>query len=221
MKHCITTQRTTKRTAVMLSVATVVLLGLTVCSSVSAEPREGEVVLGIRLRLGWKYDNLRVCGATPPGVPHGPDIDISFFSEVGLKDGVGLDINVPMFRPIMFAASARLLQFEPEVTLVFSKEVSGRTVFQGGPALGVSLNYAPDLNADFDSGRLRPSFFSIGPRIGGYVGFDFIRDGKRFNDQLGFHPYVLPLVAIRDPARHRGLVLGGTIDNSFRIHLVP
>ena len=197
-----------------------VLLGLTVSLTASAEPRD-DAVVGIRLRIGWKLDNLRVCGATPPGVPHGPDIDISFFGEVPLKDGVSLDVNVPLFRPIMFAAAARLLQFEPEVTLLFRGAVSAQTDVIGGPSLGLSFNYAPDLNADFNSDDRSPSFFSIGPRIGGYVGVDFVRNGRRFNDQLGLHPYLLPLFSVRDPARHRGLVAGATVDNSFRIHLAP
>lgn len=185
-----------------------------------ASPRGGDAFFGIRLRLGWKYDDLRMCGATGPGVPHGPDLDVSAFAEVALSDKASLDISLPLLRPTMLAIAGGMVQFEPEATLLFRGDVSGGSQWVLGPSLGLSLHYGPDyLSTSKGEGRT-PSFWAIGPRLGGYVGVDFVRPTEVFNFQLGLHPYFEPLFAIGDERGHRGRVAGLTLDNSFRFRSI-
>ena len=195
--------------------------GLTIPTETQAAEGDDDYIFGIRLRLGWKYDNIRICGATPKGAPHGPDIDISLFSEIPLSDTTAIDINLPVFRPVMFWTAARLVQFEPEATLLIRVDDTGDTHSVIGPSLGVSVHYGPDLNSGMTDADRGPSFFAIGPRIGGYAGFDFVRPSDGFNFQLGLNPYVTPLFTVGDPEHHRGLISGMTLDSSFRFHSNP
>ncbi len=174
-------------------------------------------VFGIRLRLGWKFDDLRMCGATGPSVPHGPDLDISAFAEIPLQGDASLDVNLPLFRPIMLAVAGGMVQFEPEATLLFRPATSGSSQLVAGPSLGLSLHYGPDLHSTMGAGRT-PSFWAVGPRLGGYVGVDFVRPTETFNFQLGLHPYFEPLFAFGDARGRTGRVAGLTLDNSFRFH---
>ena len=197
------------------ALSALVLASLLTSPLAHATPGDERWIVGIRVRLGWKYDDLRMCGATPRGAPHGPDIDIALFVEVPLGENLGLDLNLPLMRPIMFALAGKMLQFEPEVALLFRRHRGGDTELHLGPVLGLSINYGPDLHSGFGAARRR-SFWSLGPRIGAYLGVDFPRPGKTFNYQLGFRSYVTPLWSVGSEEPRRGWVLGLTADSAFR-----
>ncbi|MFC1642081.1 hypothetical protein ACFL5O_05250 [Myxococcota bacterium] len=184
-----------------------------------AQPSPDDIhhaVLGFRARFGGRYDNVRLCVASPTGTKGGPAGDISFFVELGLARDLALDLDLPVFRPLLFAASFDMLQFEPTASLRFrSASTSGIDVI-AGPTLGVSLHHGPDYNSESSGDGRTPSFFALGPIVGGYVGLDFKRPGKLLNLQLGITPYFIPLFSIGDPEKHRGAVVGGLLDGSFR-----
>lgn len=173
-------------------------------------------VIGPKIRAGGRFDNIRMCVASPAGAKGGPAADISLSSEIGLKDTVSLDIDLPIFRPLMFAGAFQMLQFEPSVTLKFRKIGNGRMDLVGGPTLGISLHYGPDYKSASSGDGRTDSFFAMGPILGGYVGLDFKKPGKKFNFQLGLTPYVEPLFGVNDPANHKGVVAGGLLDFQFR-----
>ena len=175
-----------------------------------------QIILGLKIRAGGRYDNVRMCVATPAGVKGGPSVDVSFFMDIGLSDRISLGINVPVVRPLLFGAAFHMLQFEPDVTLNFHHRVSDRLQLVAGPTLGVSLHYGPDFNSERSGDGRGPSFFAMGPTVGGYLGLDFTRPGKDFNFQLGLSPYLTPLFSIGGTDDHRGVVVGGLLDGQFR-----
>jgi len=174
------------------------------------------VVLGVRITLGGRYDNVRRCVVTPKGTPGGPAADVQFFAEVPLSADLRLTFNLPVMRPILFAAAFQVLQFEPDVTLTWRRRASDSIDWIVGPSLGVSLHYGPDYLSDLSG----PKFFALGPTVGAYVGLDFKRSGT-FNFQLGLHPYVTPLFGVSDPAGHKGVVVGAMLEGPFRFALKP
>lgn len=177
-----------------------------------------EFIFGVKVRLGGRYDNVRMCVATDAGTPGGAAADISVFGEFGVGDDTTVHVDLPVFRPIMFAAAFDMLQFEPTVTLKFRPAQGDDVAFVAGPTLGVSLHYGPDYeSAQEDPGR-GPSFFAMGPIVGGYFGVDFLRPNQTFNFELGITPYVTPMWGISDPDDHRGVVVGGLIDGLFRFN---
>jgi hypothetical protein len=174
------------------------------------------VVFGVKVSAGGRYDDVRMCVATPPGKKGGPAMDISAFAEISLKKNVSLFLNLPVMRPLLFAAAFKMLQFEPEAALLFRKVSDGRADLVGGPTLGIIFHYGPDYRSDSKGDERLDSFFAMGPKVGGYLGVDFKRPGKKMNFQLGFSPYVSPLFGISDPDDHRGVVVGGSVDALFR-----
>ena len=206
--------RTLRSRSAVVSVA-----ALLTVAQVARADEAGVFNLGARLGAGGRYDDVRMCVASPPGVKGGPAADLSFFFQVPLAARVSLDVDVPVMRPILFGAAFKMLQFEPSASLRFRHEMQGPADVLFGPTLGVSLNYGPDYRSAPSGAGRTPSFFSMGPIIGGYVGFNFKNPGKRVNFELGLTPYVIPLFGLNDPANHRGVVVGGLIDLSM--HLTP
>lgn len=175
-----------------------------------------QIIFGFKVSAGGRYDDVRMCVGSPAGKKGGPAMDISFFTEIGLKKDVSLLVNIPVMRPILFGAAFQMLQFEPEVSLLFRKQTDGKADIVAGPSLGVTLHYGPDYTSERDGDARGPSFFAIGPKVGGFVGADFKRPGERFNFMMGISPYVTPLWGVGDPDDHNGIVVGGSLDGLFR-----
>ncbi len=176
---------------------------------------DNSFVYGVKFRLGGRYDDVRMCVASPAGAKGGMAADISFFAEFGLSNNKSLHIDIPVFRPILFAASFNMLQFEPTVNLRFRKSKNDYSDFIAGPTLGVSLHYGPDYNSEQNAPDRTYSFFAMGPIIGGYFGIEFKRN-KASNFEIGISPYLIPLFSINDINKHSGIVAGALIDISFR-----
>ena len=125
-------------------------------------------------------------------------------------------IDLPVMRPILFGLAFDMLQFEPSVSLLFRKATETKVDLIAGPTLGISLHYGPDYNSEKAGDNRGPSFFALGPTLGGYAGLDFKRPGETFNFQLGISPYVTPLFGVNDPLGHKGVVAGALLDALFR-----
>jgi len=175
-----------------------------------------KVVMGFKTRIGGRYDNVRMCVATDPGVKGGTAADISFYVEYAYENNWSFAADLPVFRPILFGAAFEMLQYEPDFSLLYRiKGDSGIDTILG-PTLGASFHYGPDFQSEQSGEGRKPSFFAMGPSIGAYVGLDFKRPGKSFNFQLGLHPYATPLFSIGDPDNHQGMVAGALLDGVFR-----
>ena len=180
-------------------VATVLLATALFSPEVGAQTREeGKLLFGIKVSVGGRYDDVRMCVASPAGARGGPALDVSFFTEIGIKQDVSVIVNVPVFRPVLFAAAFRMLQFEPDVTLAFRQDAGERIDLVVGPSIGFVLHYGPGFESERSGPGRTPSFFAMGPRIGAYLGLDFHREDSRFNFQLGIQPYASPLFASGD-----------------------
>jgi hypothetical protein len=180
--------------------------------AVSTDASEsGDVRFGIKFRAGGRYDNVRMCVASDAGVKGGPAADISAFADLPAGAGKYVHIDLPVMRPILFAAAFRMLQFEPTVTLLFNGGAD-RSGWVGGPALGVSLHYGPDYISGGAGSEKRDSFFAAGPIIGAFAGYHFRRPDEKYDLRVGITPYVTPLFGIKDPDSHRGVVVGGLLD---------
>ncbi len=191
---------------------------LPMAASAQDNMSEDRVSLGIKIRAGGRYDNVRMCVATPAGTKIGPAMDVSFVTEWGLGDDLVLSLDLPVMRPILFATTFQMLQFEPDLTLKFVRRQSDRVDLVVGPSLGFSLHYGPDYLSESGGDLRGPSFFALGPRVGAFFGLDLKRPNGDFDFQLGFSPYVTPLYSINDPDSHEGLVVGGSLDGLFRFH---
>jgi len=177
------------------------------------------IVIGIAVRAGGRFDNARKCVASPTGTRGGPAADISLFADFPVSDTAVVHVDLPLMRPILFGAAFEMLQFEPSVGLLFRKVTDGNVDVIAGPTLGLSLHYGPDYTSERSGSGRKPSFFAMGPIIGGYVGLDFKRPGEAFNFQLGLSPFVTPLFGVNDPEDHKGVVVGGLLDGLFRFSL--
>jgi hypothetical protein len=173
-------------------------------------------LVGFKLRFGGRYDNVRMCVATPAGVKGGIAADISLFADIPLEHGTTVHVDLPVMRPILFGFAFKMLQFEPTVALRFSDQSGGRVGWVAGPVLGVSLHYGPDYNSESSGDNRTADFFALGPIVGAYAGLDFHRPEKKFDFELGVSPYVTSLFGLRDPDNHKGIVIGGLVDASFR-----
>mgnify|MGYP000399364919 CR=1 FL=1 len=193
-----------------------VLFSALAAGTLYADTGHDSMTFGVKVRIGGRYDNVRMCVATPAGVKGGMAADISAFAEFPAGKGASIHVDMPVMRPILFAAAFRMLQFEPTVALKFSDRSNNAVGWVAGPSLGVSLHYGPDYMSEGSGPGRTESFFALGPSIGAYAGLDFRRPGETFNFQLGLSPYVTPLFGVNDPRTHRGVVIGGLVDALFR-----
>ena len=206
--------RSTRNWIVFLVAATVLLGAM---GEPAADPAASdEIILGVKVRFGGRYDNIRMCVASAAGAKGGIAADISFFMDFGVSENWMIHVDLPVFRPILFAAAFKMLQFEPTVTANYRVRTNSSVDVIVGPTLGLSLHYGPDYRSTRSGQGRGPSFFAMGPIVGGYIGVDFTRPGEPFNFQLGLTPYIAPLFSIGDPANHDGLIVGGLLDALFR-----
>jgi len=203
-----------KMLKIVVSVVSVLLLALSV-SEARADNTNDPTLFGFKIRIGGRYDNVRKCVASKTGTKGGIAADIAAFAEFPVSNGAFVHIDIPVMRPILFAAAFHMLQFEPTVALKFSDRSNNNVGWVAGPALGISLHYGPDYKSETSGSGRSQSFFAMGPIIGVYAGLDFRRPGEKFNFQLGLSPYITPLFGIEDPGNHRGVVIGGLLDGLF------
>ncbi len=172
--------------------------------------------IGIKVRMGGRFDNVRKCVASQPGTKGGIAADISLFAETPLSEKASLHIDLPVMRPILFALAFKMLQFEPSVSWRFthlnSEAKSGITY---GPMLGFSLHYGPDYTYDSKPDTAKHAFFALGPTIGGFAGYTFSRSSEQPRFSLGVSPYVTPLFSVNDSDKRKGVVIGGLLDAAF------
>lgn len=204
-----------KKSHVTLPVAIALFFTATIGGAFAETAGNDGATFGVKVRIGGRFDNVRKCVASKTGTKGGFAADVSAFAEIPAGNGTMLHVDVPVMRPILFAAAFHMLQFEPTIALKFFDESGSKVGWVAGPALGVSLHYGPDYNSEASGPGRTADFFAMGPIIGGYAGLNFRRPGEAFNFQLGISPFVTPLFAINDPRKHRGIVVGGLLDGAF------
>jgi hypothetical protein len=208
-----------KNTTIKLSVLAIfILLILPIELNAQTDTTNTKTKFGVKFRAGGRYDDVRMCVASPAGATGGTAADISIFMEFYASQKSVIHIDVPVFRPILFGFAFEMLQFEPTVALKYSKPLSSKTNFKTGPLIGVSLHYGPDYNSEAENPGRTDSFFAMGPIVGGYIGFEFKNPNKKRSIEIGITPYAETLFGINDPENHKGYVFGGLIDLTINLN---
>lgn len=185
----------------------VVVLGLITYGvhTLPAQETRG-VTVGIHAFGGARYDNVRMCVGSPAGVPGGPIGEVYFDVIIPAGPDGHVVINIPLFRPILFAAAFGMAQVEPLVMYEYSPQTPGavQPVFAGG--LGMVFHYGPDYTSD--SASPGPSFFSVGPQIAGFAGIRFWKERLT----AGVKAFYAPLFSAAHPP---GTVFGGGLELQY------
>lgn len=164
---------------------------------------------GILFMAGGRYDNYRMCVASPAGVKGGSMADIMFITKHSLNDKYSFTFNLPVMRPVLFGLAFKMLQFEPEFTLEYKKLINEKINLVTGPGIGISLHYGPDYNSDLDNRG--ESFFALGPFFSWQTGIEF-KKGTVVKSVAGLKAFYVPLFAKDRPS---GTVLGGAFLYSY------
>lgn len=184
-----------------------VVLSLLICALYG---KTSDVTLGFNFMLGGRYDNLRMCVASPAGAKGGPIADVMFNIRTHFENGTSLGLKLPVMRPILFAAAFSMLQFEPEFTLEFRKEYKTGTAFVFGPGLGISLHFGPDYKTEKTASD-PVSFSAGGPFFSFLSGIQKERtSGHR--QIFGIRTFYAPLFT---DERSPGTVFGGAFEGHF------
>jgi len=187
----------------------IILLYLLTFTSALISAEKGDVAFGMHIMFGGRYDTMRMCVASPAGAKGGIIADIMFDTRYYIKDNVTVVFNLPVMRPILFAAAFRMLQFEPQVAIEFSNTMNDKADFIVSPGLGLSLHYGPDYNSD--KNNRGDSFFAAGPYISSLFGVGF-RGSSEKQKIIGLRAFYIPLFS-KDHGI--GTVLGGALEGHF------
>ncbi|MBK8808443.1 MAG: hypothetical protein IPO21_18155 [Bacteroidales bacterium] len=184
---------------------------LVLLSITSVAQDESKFNFGVKVMLGGRYDNVRMCVASKAGVPGGMVADVMLLVRYQLQDNLHLTLEVPVMRPILFAAAFKMLQFEPQITLDYSKELNNGDFIVAGLGLGTSFHYGPDYLSD--QKNRNQSFFAIGPEFSALVAYRFSND-EGTPRIIGLRPFYIPLFS-KEPGYEKGTVLGGVVDFGY------
>ncbi len=166
---------------------------------------------GMKIMVGGRYDTVRMCVASPANSKGGMIADIMLLSRLTIKDNLKLSVELPVMRPILFAAAFKMLQFEPQIIMEMSHQLRDNLSFVSGPGLGLSLHYGPSYQSTND--ERGDSFFSVGPIICGSVGLAKIqRSGKE--RRLAVRAFYIPLFTSSNTFDN-GTVVGAVLEGSF------
>jgi hypothetical protein len=172
----------------------------------SLYPQNANVSFGFGIMFGGRYDDLRMCVASPAGVKGGMIADITFNTRIRLSDACDMTVKLPVMRPLLFAFAFQMLQFEPEVTFDFKFAPAEAVTFSGGFGIGLSLHYGPDYTSDME--HRGEDFFAMGPYVSGYFALQF--PGIAAQDtKVGLRAFYVPLFSASHPV---GTVLGGALE---------
>lgn len=160
---------------------------------------------GILFMAGGRYDDVRMCVASPAGEKVGAFADIMLITKRRLNENHSLTFNLPLMRPILFGLAFKMLQFEPEVTLEYKKLINQRIDLVTGPGIGVSFHYGPDYKSD--QSNPGESFFAVGPFLSWQAGIAFKKEDVT-KSVAGLKAFYVPLFA-KD--RTPGTVIGGAL----------
>ncbi|MBN2048888.1 MAG: hypothetical protein JW760_00475 [Spirochaetales bacterium] len=187
----------------------ILILVIASCVLLSMYADNGDSLsLGVHAAFGGRYDDLRMCVGSPPGVKGGPIGEIYLDIRIPAGPMSSLTVNLPVMRPILFAAAFKMLQFEPQVTWEYTLTGPGSLETLIGGGLGVSLHYGPDYTSSMeDPGE---SFFAAGPFFSGSVGL--VLAGASGTWMPGIKLFYTPLFS---SGRSIGTVVGGVAELHF------
>jgi hypothetical protein len=178
-----------------------VIIAFTVCSAAGTSGFSA----GVHLMAGVRYDDMRMCVSTPAGVKGGPVGDVMFDLRRRLNERSAVALNLPVMRPLLFAAAFQMLQFEPALTYEY-RFGSGQRRAVAGPGIGMSFHYGPDFNSNLENRG--EDFFAAGPIVNLLMGIEFEKSPAS-RTIAGLRLFYSPLFS---PQRRPGTVLGAALE---------
>jgi len=196
-----------------ISVFLIVLVFLGFFSMLSAEDdttfsTDKERAFGFKMMMGGRYDDLRMCVASPAGTKGGPVADIKLFMKFRMSLDWSMTVTIPVFRPILFGAAFKVLQYESDVAMEYKLKVSPKVDFVTGPGIGLSYHYGPDYKSGTGNARTE-DFFALGPMVSYYAAFDF-KWPKSYATRVGLQLFHISLFRV-DEFQY-GKVFGGALE---------
>lgn len=179
-------------------------------SSILFADDTGRIAMGLDVMVGGRYDDLRMCVASPAGVKGGPIADVQLTTRYWINDNTAVGLKFPVMRPILFGLAFKMLQFEPEFTFQYRSTPEKDRTFVIEPSLGLSLHYGPDYNTPKDA-ESPDRFFAAGPLVAALVGVGWKSDAN-LNRVVGIKPFYIPLFS---KERETGTVLGATVEGHW------
>jgi hypothetical protein len=170
---------------------------------------EKEQAYGFKMMMGGRYDDMRMCVASPAGTQGGPVGDIKFFMRFGFTFDWYMTVTIPIFRPILFGAAFKMLQYESDIAMEYKIPVSNKVAFSTGPGIGFSYHYGPDYNSENSGDNRTESFFALGPMISYYNSFD-IKWPKTYATRIGVQLFHISLFRV-DEFQY-GKIFGGALE---------
>lgn len=168
-----------------------------------------ERAYGFKLMAGGRYDDMRMCVGSPAGVKGGPIGDIKVFMKFRMSYDWSMTIGIPIFRPILFGAGFKMLQYESDVAMEYKVKVSPKVDFVTGPGIGVSYHYGPDYESEKSGAKRTDSFFALGPMVTYYTAFDF-KWPKSYATRVGLQLFHVSLFRVDE--FEYGKVFGGALE---------
>lgn len=162
-----------------------------------------ERAYGFKLMMGGRYDDMRMCVASPEGTNGGPVGDIKLFMKFRMSLDWSMTVTIPVFRPILFGAAFKMLQYESDVAMEYKVKISDKTGFVTGPGIGLSYHYGEGVERE-------DSFFALGPMVSYYNAFDFTWP-KHYATRVGIQLFHISLFRA-DGNFDYGMVWGGALE---------
>ena len=191
--------------SIIISFYMLLLCLLSINASASLHP-------GIHFMLGGRYDDVRMCVSTPAGVKGGSIADVMLDFRYAMGDNLSVAFNLPVMRPVLFAAAFKMMQFEPQFALEINRSIKNNLGIIFSPGLGISLHYGPDYHSD--TANRGESFFAAGPFISTLFGLGF-PGSSGHRKVAGIRAFYIPLFS---GTHENGTVLGAAVEYhiSFR-----
>ena len=174
---------------------------------------QNETALGVKVMAGGRYDDMRMCVGSDAGVKGGPIADVMLLFKKNIKPNVDIAFELPVMRPILFGSAFKMLQFEPQISMEFNKQIINNSSLILAPGMGISFHYGPDYRSDLDNRG--EDFFAVGPIVSGLIGYSF--DRKRDKPMIfGIRLFYTPLFS-SESSLCPGQVFGAVLESHFSL----
>lgn len=191
----------------------ILILTLGTIFSVAAADDETSFSIGVSVAAGGRYDDVRMCVASPAGTPGGAAFEpLGLVMEYRFNERFGMGMYLPIARPIIFALNTQMLQFLPEIVFNIHVPIDDYKSFVISPAIGASLHYGPDYLSDKENRGV--DFFAAGPRFS-LLGGIALHNTKNHEFIFGLKPYTEFLFS----EYRSGVVFGGEFDFQYRYRI--
>ena len=188
------------------------LLFLLIIVNVCGLFAENSFQLGLSFAAGARYDEVRMCVASPVGYKGVLHLNLLDLLLKESQQILGFGGYIPLGRPLLFGTAFRMLQFLPEAVVSLHIPINDSIDFLTDFGAGASFHYGPDYKSGLNSGDPRsPDFFAVGPRGSLFFGIAYLLQNN-IALKVGVRPYVEYLFS----DYLSGFVAGGELDIQVR-----